>query len=71
MSEILDKFKELHYGLEVWQDATLLRESLPEFNKLEEQIERALKFFEHGKKLNERDIDMGDWTDNALEIIND
>lgn len=42
MSELLDKFKELHYGLEVWQDATLLKNSLPEFNKLEEQIEQAL-----------------------------
>jgi len=69
LSEILDKFKELHYGLEVWQDATLLKNSLPEFNRLEKQIEDALKLPEIVKEKikYEREHDGAwDWTNDDM-----
>jgi len=70
MSEILDRLLQLRWdnSLEYLEDDS---ENAKEYQQLKSKIEQSLKFFEHGKKLNQRDIDMGDWTDNALEIIND
>ncbi len=50
MTDILEEFKILVYGLEVWQDPTLLRNSLKRYNELQEQIQHAIKLQQEVKQ---------------------